>query len=320
MSAIQRRAVLFADLRGSTSLYELIGNADASEVVTETVDAIARRVPATGGVLVKTLGDGLMAVFPTATQAVEAAEQMHEELDIVMARRAAITGFGEARLQLQVCVALGETVEVSGDFFGDAVNVAARLLDHAGDNETLVTADVMRALPAESRGLFRSLDRVRLRGRVETVEVHIMSRRGLDTAPTLVGAPALGMAGPDAVVLCWGGVRRRFNAADLPVVIGRGAASDMQIDDARVSRSHCRIDLVGATLQLSDLSINGTFVRFASEDEVVSLRRGSCTLHGSGEVGLSGSPEDPGVAAMQFEVLHAPLRQPDDSGPGPLFR
>jgi class 3 adenylate cyclase len=317
VSAIQRRAVLFADLRGSTSLYELIGNADASEVVTETVDAIARRVPATGGVLVKTLGDGLMSVFPTAAQAVEAAEQMHEELDIVMARRAAITGFGEARLQLQVCVALGETVEVSGDFFGDAVNVAARLLDHAGDNETLVTADVMRSLPAESRGMFRSLDRVRLRGRVEPVEVHILSRRGLDTAPTLVGSPALGLPGPEAVVLIWGNVRRRFSAADLPVVIGRGAAADMQIDDARVSRSHCRI---GATLQLSDLSINGTFVRFASEDEIVSLRRGSCTLHGSGEVGLSGSPEDPGVAAMQFEVLHASLRHQDDSGPGPLFR
>jgi class 3 adenylate cyclase len=307
MSAIQRRAVVFADLRGSTGLYELIGNADASAVVTETVDAIARRVPATGGVLVKTLGDGLMAVFPTAAQAVQAAEQMHEELDVVMARREALTGFHDARLQLQVCIALGETVEVSGDYFGDAVNVAARLLDHAGDNETLVTAEVLRALPIEQRDIFRSLDLVRLRGRVEPVEVHLLSRRGMDTAPTLVGGAAL-IAGPESVVLTWGNLVRRFTAADMPVIIGRAAAADMQVDDARVSRSHCRIDLIGATLQLSDLSINGTFVRFASEDEVVSLRRGSCTLHGSGEVGLSGSPEDPGVAAMQFEVLHAPVR------------
>ena len=312
MSAIQRRAVVFADLRGSTALYELLGNTDASQIVTETVDAISRRVPATGGVVVKTLGDGLMAVFPTATQAVEAADQMHEEIDIVMRRRDALTGFTEARLQLQVCIALGETVEVSGDYFGDAVNVAARLLDHAGDNETLVTADVLRALPMDSRDMFRSLDLVRLRGRVEPVEVHLLSRRGMDTAPTLVGGGPLGLVGPDAVVLTWGNKVRRFTASDMPVVIGRAAASDMQVDDARVSRSHCRIDLIGATLQLSDLSINGTFVRFTSEDEVVSLRRGSCTLHGSGEVGLSGSPEDPGVAAMQFEVLHAPLRRDDE--------
>ena len=78
MSAIQRRAVVFADLRGSTALYELLGNTDASHIVTETVDAISRRVPATGGMVVKTLGDGLMAVFPTAAQAheVEAAEHV----------------------------------------------------------------------------------------------------------------------------------------------------------------------------------------------------------------------------------------------------
>jgi hypothetical protein len=229
-----------------------------------------------------------------------------------MRRRDALTGFTEARLQLQVCIALGETVEVSGDYFGDAVNVAARLLDHAGDNETLVTADVLRALSLDSRDMFRSLDLVRLRGRVEPVEVHLLSRRGMDTAPTLVGGGPLGLAGPDAVILTWGNKVRRFTATDMPVVIGRAAASDMQVDDARVSRSHCRIDLIGATLQLSDLSINGTFVRFTSEDEVLSLRRGSCTLHGSGEVGLSGSPEDPGVAAMQFEVLHAPLRRDDE--------
>src|SRR3954471_4717383 len=193
MSAIQRRAVVFADLRGSTSLYELVGNEIASEVVTETVDAVARRVPATSGVVVKTLGDGLMAVFPTAAQAVEAADQMHEEIDIVMRRRDALTGFTEARLQLQVCIALGETVEVSGDYFGDAVNVAARLLDHAGDNETLITAAVLRAVPAEPRDLFRSLAPVRLRGRVEPIEVHLLTRRGLDTAPTLVGSQAMGL-------------------------------------------------------------------------------------------------------------------------------
>ena len=313
MSAIQRRAVVFADLRGSTALYELLGTTDASQIVTETVDAISRRVPATGGVVVKTLGDGLMAVFPTAAQAVEAADQMHEEIDIVMRRRDALTGFTEARLQLQVCIALGETVEVSGDYFGDAVNVAARLLDHAGDNETLVTVEVLKALPLDSRDMFRSLDLVRLRGRVEPVEVHLLSRRGMDTAPTLVGGgPGMGLVGPEAVILTWGNKVKRFTAVNMPVVIGRAAASDMQVDDARVSRAHCRIDWIGATFQLSDLSINGTFVRFSSEDEVVSLRRGSCTLHGSGEVGLSGSPEDPGVAAMQFEVLHAPIRRDDE--------
>jgi class 3 adenylate cyclase len=305
MSTIHRRAVLFADLRGSTALYESIGNARASSIVTETVDAVARRVPATGGTLVKTLGDGLMAVFPSAMAAVESADQMHVELDRLARTLDELSRPGAPRLQLQVGLAYGETVEVSGDFFGDAVNVAARLLDHAGDNETLVTSEVLRALPADQRGLFRSLDRVRLRGRLEPVELYLLSRRGVDTAPTLVGVN-IGLPGPKAVILNWSGIQRRFDAEEMPVIIGRAAASDFMIDDARVSRAHCRIDVIGATLQLSDLSINGTFVRFSSEDEVLSLRRGSCTLHGAGEVGLSGSPEDPGVAVMRFEVLQEP--------------
>jgi class 3 adenylate cyclase len=307
MSTIHRRAVLFADLRGSTALYESIGNARASEIVTETVDAIARRVPAAGGTLVKTLGDGLMAVFPSALSAIDAADQMHVELDrLTRKRNERPNRPAVARLQLQVCVAFGETVEVGGDYFGDAVNVAARLMDHAGDNETLVTAELLRALPAEQRSLFRSLDRVRLRGRLEPVELFLLSRRGVDTAPTLVGVNLGLLPGPQAVVLSWGGVERRFDGDHLPVIVGRAITADFMIDDARVSRAHCRIDVIGATLQLSDLSINGTFVRFASEDEVLSLRRGSCTLHGSGEVGLSGSPEDPGVAVMRFEVQQAP--------------
>lgn len=317
MSTILRRAVLFADLRGSTALYETIGNARASAIVTETVDAVARRVTANGGTLVKTLGDGLMAVFASATAAVESADQMHVELDRLTRSKGELSRPGAPRLQLQVGLAYGETVEVSGDYFGDAVNVAARLLDHAGDNETLVTAEVLRALPADQRGLFRSLDRVRLRGRLEPVELYLLSRRGVDTAPTLVGVNIAGLSAPQGVRLSWGGAERQFDAEQMPVIIGRAVASDFLIDDARVSRAHCRIDIIGATLQLSDLSINGTFVRFASEDEVLSLRRGSCTLHGSGEVGLSGSPEDPGVAVMRFEVLQAPawpaLESDDDT-------
>ena len=65
---------------------------------------------------------------------------------------------------LQPILALGEVVEMSGDCYGDAVNVSARLLDHAGDNETLVTGEVLQGLTLEQRSRFRSLDRLVLRG------------------------------------------------------------------------------------------------------------------------------------------------------------
>lgn len=305
MATIKRRIVLFADLRGSTALYETLGNAQATTLVTRSITTLARRVPTAGGQLVKTLGDGLMAVFPNVRSAVMAAVEMHDALNDEAAWAPTTQGRdidAAARLQLQVAVAAGEVVEVGGDCFGDAVNVAARLIDHAGDNETLITREVYDELPWEARTRFRHLDKVHLRGRAEPVDVYLLAGRGADTAATQLESRS-GINEPRGVRLTWDGTAHTFEAQVFPVILGRSATSTLKIDDARVSRAHARIDLMGGALQLTDLSINGSFVRFAGDDEVLSLRRAACTLHGSGEIGLGGSPTNPKAASLQFTVL-----------------
>lgn len=304
MTQISDRTVLFADLRGSTSLFETLGNAEATSVVTHCVGALSRAVSACQGRVVKTLGDGLMALFDAPVHASQAAAQMHDLLDSMVLRgqeRGASAGL--RGLKLQVALARGEIVEMGGDAFGDAVNVAARLLDHAGDNETLITVDVLLGLPLEQRTRYRSLDRLVLRGRAEPVQVHVLGgRRGGDQAVTQFGDMAPPVDEPDGLRLSWQGHERLFASQQLPLVLGRSPQASFCVDDTRVSRSHCRVDWHGGSFQLTDLSFNGTYVRFA-DGEIVSLRRGSCTLHGSGIVGLGGSPTDPGSASVQFEVL-----------------
>ena len=167
MTQIAERTVVFADLRGSTALFETLGNAEATSVVTHCVNALVGPVTDHGGRVIKTLGDGLMAVFITPAAAAAAAAVMHDVLDAIVSRgseRGASSGL--RALRLQVALARGEVVEMAGDCYGDAVNVAARLLDHAGDNETLLTHEVLRGLPLEQRARYRSLDRLVLRGRV----------------------------------------------------------------------------------------------------------------------------------------------------------
>ena len=312
MTLIADRTVLFADLRGSTSLFETLGNAEATSVVTHCINALGRPVADHGGHVVKTLGDGLMAVFAESGPAVQASVVMHEVLDaIVQKGRERGASSGLRALRLQVGMARGEVVEMGGDCFGDAVNVAARLIDHAGDNETLVTADVLRGLGPEMQARFRSLDRLALRGRAEPVAVHVLARRrGGDAAVTQFGDVAI--AGePEGLRLSWNEVSRVFDSRQLPVVLGRSPAASFCVDDSRVSRSHARIDWYGGSFQLTDLSFNGTYVRF-NDGEIVSLRRGSCTLHGSGNVGLGASPTDAGAACVRFEVVHFGETQPLD--------
>jgi class 3 adenylate cyclase len=313
MTRISERTVLFADLRGSTSLYERLGNAEATSVVTHTVNALARSVSQCGGEVVKTLGDGLMAVFAAPQAGVRAAAGMHDELERLVSRGSEHgASAGLRALRLQVALARGEVVEMGGDCFGDAVNVAARLLDHAGDNETLVTAEVLAGLPASQQQNFRNLDRMHLRGRAEPVAVHLFTGRRVDAAATQFGevSPA---TEPEGIRLTWLDLNRVYAGPHLPVVLGRSPQATYCIDDSRVSRSHARIDWHGGTFQLTDLSYNGTYVRFASEDEVVSLRRASCTLHGSGAIGLGGSPNDPACPTVRFEVLSFMDTVPHDS-------
>jgi class 3 adenylate cyclase len=315
MTQILQRTVLFADLRGSTSLYETLGNTEATTVVTRSVALIAQIVSTSGGVVVKTLGDGLMAVFADPAEAVVAADEMHDSLDRIVPPS---VGDGPQPmnltpvLKLQVGLAHGEVVEMSGDCFGDAVNVAARLLDHAGDNETLATASVVAGLADDLRDRFRSLDKVQLRGRVEPVHVHLLEgRRFGDTAATAYGELMPNLE-PEGIRLIWLDMNRVYAGPSLPVVLGRSPQVTYCIDDSRVSRSHARIDWHGGAFQLTDLSYNGTYVRFSNDSEIVALRRGTCTLHGSGIVGLGASLTDPTAPSVRFEILKFSDTQPQE--------
>lgn len=305
MTSITERTVLFADLRGSTGLYENLGNAQAAAVVTRNIGLMVQLVDHFDGRVVKTLGDGLMAVFGSPQDAVDAADEMHDAIE-----RTAGNPPPRAKrlptLKLQIAMSHGEVIELHGDCFGDAVNVAARLIDSAGDDETLSTEQVVRCLDEQHRGRFRSLSQLQLRGRAEPVHVlRLEAKRFGETVATLFEG-TLPNPTPDSIRLAWLDVERVLSAPDMPAVLGRSAEATYVIEDSRVSRSHARIERHGGTFQISDLSYNGTFVRFLGQSEFVSLRRGSCTLHGCGVICLGAAPNDPTAPTVQFEVLTPP--------------
>ena len=190
-----------------------------------------------------------------------AAEEVHDSLDRVM---------GSARpsrspvMRVQIAMAHGEVIEVAGDCFGDAVNVSARLLDHAGDNETLLTSQTLAVLAPDVRERFRRLERLHLRGRVEPVEVwRFEARRPVpDPMSTMFGDTAPATVPEARIRLVCEGVSRIHTVRNLPVIIGRSHEAAYCLDDSRVSRVHARIEWHSGNFQLTDLAPNGTYVRF----------------------------------------------------------
>ena len=299
-----RCTVLFADLRGSTGLYERLGNAAAAELVTRTVEALASTGVGTHGRVVKTLGDGLMALFTTSQAGVAAALRMQamiaKGLDRSGPASAPVQRF--SGLRLHVALEHGEVVELGDDIYGDAVNVAARLLDHSGDQEILITRHVLEHLDEPTRGMFRSLDTIVLRGREQPVSVFTCAATLQRDGPETGFERWDESEEPDGIRLSSPTCELVLGLSSLPALLGRGAQAQFLVNDASTSRSHAQLEWRGQSLQITDLSSNGTHVRF-SDGELVTLRRSSCVLHGRGQIGLGRIPEPGGGATVDFEVI-----------------
>jgi adenylate cyclase len=158
--------VVFADLTGSTRVFEAIGNARATETVTRLIQWIGGVCESHGGRVVKSLGDGVFAIFANganATRAVLELQRNHQ--------KRLQTWPAPLRMELQIGVASGEVVEVDGDCYGDAVNLASRLSDLAGPGQIWATESVIDQLQGgEAR--HRSLGPINIRGKNEMPVVH----------------------------------------------------------------------------------------------------------------------------------------------------
>lgn len=138
--SVRSVCVLFTDLSGSTAMYEELGDARAFAVVRDHFALLRREVEAAGGVVVKTIGDAVMAAFHDPAAAVEAALRMQR------AFAGWVRGLGLGRplglkVGLHVGAALAVHAEGGGlDWFGGTVNLAARAQGAAGGGETVLTA------------------------------------------------------------------------------------------------------------------------------------------------------------------------------------
>lgn len=126
----------FADLSGFTALTQTLTPAELSAMLTEFGATVSDVVHADGGRVVKLLGDAVMWVSPNPERLAQAA------IDLVDHPRAR-----EAGLQVRAGLGYGDIVAINGDYFGNAVNLAARLVAAAEPAQILATTDVHEQLP-----------------------------------------------------------------------------------------------------------------------------------------------------------------------------
>ena len=275
-------AVLFADIAGSTKLYEALGDTDAKILIDEALIGMRTITKRHRGRVVKTIGDELMCVFPDAERGFLAATDMQTLVNALVVTK------GVKRM-IRIGFHAGPVIEEKGDVFGDTVNVAARMAGLAKGMQIMTTRNTVDLLPQALRASTRPIAAVAVKGKADDLAVCEVIWQETDDLTMAAGA----MQGAEAVVellLRHEGKELCLGAERPSAMVGRDPSCDLVLAEPKASRQHAKLEKRRDKFFLVDQSTNGTYVTFAGEPEI-ALRREEVMLRRTGRIvfGHSGS-------------------------------
>ncbi|PKO59947.1 MAG: adenylate/guanylate cyclase domain-containing protein [Betaproteobacteria bacterium HGW-Betaproteobacteria-18] len=297
--------VVFADLFGSTGVFESLGNVNATQAVTQATNWVAKKFTANGGRVIKFLGDGVLATFENSPDAITAVVDIQRSYQLRLANLPP-----QLYMPLRIGVARGDVVLVDDDCYGDAVNIAARLSEITGPNQIWVNDKAIENSPELNDVHFRLLGPIAIRGRSEPCTVYqIEWQEDQDSDYFTIQTPlnpATGAQIGDAlggqIDLTYNDYHQIFHAFELPIHLGRIRKVDFVVNDPRVSRTHARIEWRNGSFLMVDESSYGSWIRFEGGGADLMLRRDECVLHGAGKIALGTAFTDPTAPIVSFKV------------------
>ena len=293
-------AILFADIAGSTRLYHGLGDERASVVVAKCVQTMSTLVRAADGSVIRVIGDEVLATFPLVDAAAEAAIAIQgaiADLPPVLGRPLAV----------RIGLHFGEILSDGAELYGEAVNLAARVVGQAKAGEVLLTGATATALLGSSASMCRAIGAIDLKGHFEPVEISEIVWRGeeatlMGRAPERSGAPR--RAAAPRVMFDYAGNRILLSEFRPTLTFGREALNDVVVVGSKVSRQHAFVECRNGRVLLVDQSANGTFVA-PQGAAPFHLHRDTVVLTGAGLLGLGEAPQDNALVTIRYEMADA---------------
>lgn len=294
-SAEREKAVLFADISGSTRLYEILGDARALATINGCLDILQRLTKDHHGRVVKTIGDEIMALFPNAETAVQTACEM----------QLAVTAMPPVDNNIHVAIRIGFHCgpviedEKDGDVFGDTVNTAARMANIAKGGQIITSGMTVSKLPRVMRASARLLDALTVKGKAEDIEVFEVIWQE-SSEMTMMSGRTQSLPAEVGLRLVHQGEELMLDAERPSVILGRDAQADVAIQDRMASRAHAKIERRRDKFVFIDQSTNGSYITINGEKEI-QLRREELLLRGSGRISFGHSySKDPSEVVEFF--------------------
>jgi len=288
--------ILFADVVGSTRLYDMLGDERARDLIAICVGLMRQATEQHGGKVVKTMGDEIMATFEDCDSALDAAVKMQTEVHA----HPGLVVEGQ-QVAIRIGAHFGPAVIEPRDVFGAAVHTANRMTSQAKAGQIIITDAIYNRLASEWREVSRQVDVSVPRGQHDEIGVYEVLWQSEDVTSMLPSIATITEQHQPFRIR----IRHRDRELILDdrkqtsLKIGRGDDNDLVVRGHLVSRLHARIEAGKHRFVLVDESTNGSFVR-TSKGEDTYVRRDSASLKGSGLIGLGQPPEQGTVHTLEY--------------------
>jgi len=273
----QNFAVMFADVVGSTQLYERLGDSIASQMIADAINIASNIILKYHGTIVKTIGDEVMCRFVDANQAVLCACEINETMEKQPVRN----GVG---LFFSTGIHWGTAIlEEDGDIFGDAVNLAAKIAKKAKSRQIITTGTTQRCLTSKDlKSKCHEVEAIHVKGRSAPVPIFevMWEPDELHCMPTIVGH-SLDLISNKPLNIYYHFRKHTLQPGSPAYTFGRGAQCDQLVASTLASRVHARIESRQGIFFLIDESTNGTYVKINTKSPVF-LRHQEIALQDSG--------------------------------------
>jgi len=271
---LSEAAVLFADVSGSTKLYEIAGDTVAHAAIEKCVNIMREKTVNAKGRVIKTIGDEVMSAFKTADEAADAAIEMQSAIS-------EMPPVGTTQIGIRIGFNFGPVVERDGDVFGDAVNLAARLAAVATKGQIISARDTVMLMSPMLKAATRAITTIQVKGKAQEIQVYELIWQQSEDMTTLASQKSVYKPKNAKLRLIVQGADVILSSERPAVALGRDASADLVIKERMASRAHGKIERRLDKFILTDHSANGTFITIEGDKEIV-LRREEFTLRGHG--------------------------------------
>ncbi len=288
-------AILFADVVGSTKLYEQLGDLRAREMVSICIEVMRGATEQNHGTVIKTMGDEVMVTFPTADDALNAAAHMQKQISSHPSLQV-----DDHMVAIRIGCNFGPVVMENRDIFGSAVHTANRMTSQAKAGQIMTTATMVEQLSTDWRASVRQIDIATLKGRSSEVALFEVLWQPEDVT-SMVPAIASRERGakPQRMRLRYQGQEVFVDDARANISIGRAEENDLVVKGNLISRLHARVEISRNKFLLVDQSTNGTFV-LDKDGEEAFVRRDSMQIRGEGLIGLGKAPDSNSSQVIRY--------------------